>query len=275
MTNNLNKLLQWSRWSFSTWYGYGNRVSVLLLSLLENLIFVGKIQLCCLRKKKFASNFFIKRNPFSSTNGATRCVADVLFIDNNQNYGAPYPRNSRSQHCDAAGDLRLPFWGLKRSFASDQNFSTVFDVPSRPCSPDVQHHPGHRTHSDHLDSFLDIAGRDWWAIAGCRCVPAPQNVAQCQYHPHHTTHPKVDSDTFSWSMRHFHRTDLPLLRPCMYNKRIWGGGRRHLFAIHRLSVSKVPCLMSAPHCTFIASAAREERNRIKRPNQHVLSTDVI
>ena len=80
---------------------------------------------------------------------------------------------------------------MKKSFASDQIFSTVSDVPSRPCSPDVQHHPGHRIHSDHLDSFLIITGRQFWAIAVRRCVSALKNVAPQQCHPHVTTHPKL------------------------------------------------------------------------------------
>ena len=83
------------------------------------------------------------------------------------------------------------FLGLKKSFAYDPIFSTVSDVPSRPCSPDVQHHPGHRTRSGHVHAFLNITERDRWAIAGRRCVSAPQNVAQRHYHPRHTTHPKL------------------------------------------------------------------------------------
>ena len=60
-------------------------------------------------RKKFASNFIIKQNPFGQAKGATRCVAAVPPIDNNQDYGAPYPCNSLSQHRGAAGDLRLLF----------------------------------------------------------------------------------------------------------------------------------------------------------------------
>ena len=80
-----------------------------VLNLFKTFIFVGKSSCAASEKENFASNFIIKRNPFLETNGATRCVADVPPIDNNRDYGAPYPRNSPLQHCDAAGDLRLPF----------------------------------------------------------------------------------------------------------------------------------------------------------------------
>jgi hypothetical protein len=147
--------------------------------------------LCCFKKEKFASNFIIKQNPFGPTKGATRCVADAPPITNNRDYGAPHPRDSLLQHCDAAGDLQLLFGGLKKSFALDQIFPTVSDVPSRPCSPDVQRHSGHSIHSGHLNAFMNITARDHWAIAGRRCVSATQNVAQHQHHRSLTTHPKL------------------------------------------------------------------------------------
>ena len=87
--------------------------------------------------------------------------------------------------------MRLLFWGLEKSFALDPIFPTVSDVPSRPCSPDVQRHSGHSIHSGHLNVFLNITARDCWAIAGRQCVSAPQNVAQHQHHRSLTTHPKL------------------------------------------------------------------------------------
>ena len=132
-----------------------------------------------------------KTKPISPTNGATRCVADAAPMLNNPDYGASHPCNSLWQHCDAAGDLRFNFLRLEKAVRVRPDFSTVSDVPSRPCSPDVQHHPGHRTRSGRLNSFLTITGRDFWAIVGRRFVPALQNVAKRHYHPHLTTHPKL------------------------------------------------------------------------------------
>ena len=191
------------------------------------------------QERKNTSNFITKQNPFRSTNGATTCVADVPPIENNQDYGAPYPCNSLSQHCGAAGDLQLLFRALKNSFALDPIFSTVSDVPSRPCSPDVQHHPGHRIHSDHLDAFLNITGRDFWAIAVRRCVPVLRNVAQRHYHPHYTTHPKVGPDAFMRSMHHFRCTEPSTLHPYIYQAHL-SGGWWHFLTIHRENYSQSP-----------------------------------
>ena len=164
---------------------------------------------------------------------------------------------------------------MKKSFASDPIFSTVSDVPSRPCSPDVQHHPGHHIHSDHLDSFLNVTGREFWAIAVRQCVPVPRNVAQRRYHPHHTTHPKVGLNTFSWSMHHFRGTDQSPLCPCVYTTgtEVGDGGISSQFI--EKTVPNVLFLVSAPDCTLIASAARDERYLIKRPKQQVGSMDTI
>ena len=81
-----------------------------MLSYLFEILFHVAEHTCATSEKgNFALNFIIKQNPFRSTNGATRCVADMPPIDKNQDYGAPHPYNSLSQHCGAAGDLRLLF----------------------------------------------------------------------------------------------------------------------------------------------------------------------
>ena len=48
------------------------------------------------QRKIFESNLITKQNPFRPTNGATRCVADVPPIENNRDYGGPYPCNRLS-----------------------------------------------------------------------------------------------------------------------------------------------------------------------------------
>lgn len=83
-----------SRGPFSISYRYGIRVS--WYYLFKTFDFVGKYTCSCAasEKENFALNFIIKQNPFGPTKGATRCVAAVPPIDNNQDYGAPYLRDS-------------------------------------------------------------------------------------------------------------------------------------------------------------------------------------
>ena len=138
-----------------------------------------------------------------------------------------------------------------------------------------QHQLSHRMHSDHLDGFLNITGREFWAIVVRQCVPVSRNVAQRHYHPHYTTHPKVGPDTFAWSMHHFRCTEPSPLCPCVYTTgtEVGDGGISSQFIEE--TVPNVLFLVSAPDCTFIASAARDERYLIKRPSQQVGSMDTI
>ena len=187
--------------------------------------------------EEFSSNFTIHHAHFINEYRATRCVADAPPIENNPDHGASHPRDSLSQHCDAAGVLRLPFFGLKKSFAPDPFFSTVSDVPSRPCSPDVQHHPGHRTRSGHVHAFLNITERDRWAIAGRRCVSAPQML------PSVITTPATPPIRSWFGCRFVCHVSLPSRRSAvaatMYiYQACLSGGRRYPVTIHRVSDSQ-------------------------------------